>query len=179
MFLVVGLGNPGDTYEGTRHNVGFIFLDNLAAECQIQNFSGKFRSLYAKGAWKCFDLVLLKPQTFMNLSGSGVQDALAFFKLPPEKLIVICDDLDQASGAVRMRFGGSHGGHNGLRDIIAKLGTDKFYRIKVGIGKPQYKQATADWVLSRFSSEERLQFDSCFSACKDRLLSILKQESKN
>lgn len=176
MHLLVGLGNPGPTYAGTRHNVGFMFLDTLASESGVSINQTKFRSLYAKGTWQGYDLVFLKPQTYMNLSGGPVQEALAFFKLPPERLIVVFDDLDLAAGAVKLRVGGGAGGHNGVKDILAKLGNDKFHRIKLGIGKPEHKSATADWVLSRFSPEELSKLESeSFAVAKERLTSVLKQ----
>lgn len=155
-FLLVGLGNPGPQYDETRHNVGFLFLDALAAAAgSSPPQQSKFQSLYCRVRWEGFDLILLKPQTYMNVSGKAVAEALKFFKLPVEHLIVAFDDLDQAPGAVRSRFGGGHGGHNGVRDILAYLGTDKFHRLKFGIGKPEHKSATANWVLAPFSTTER------------------------
>jgi PTH1 family peptidyl-tRNA hydrolase len=178
MFLLVGLGNPGPEYEMTRHNVGFLFIDAIASESSGSSFQNKFHSLTTKVNWNGHDLVLLKPQTFMNLSGKAVQECLAFFKIKPERLIVVFDDLDQETGAVRARFGGGHGGHNGVRDILARLGTDQFHRLKVGIGKPQFKGAGADWVLGKIRADEERTINESFNVVRERLLGILKQEAK-
>lgn len=176
MILLVGLGNPGRQYENTRHNVGFLFVDELAKELGTTVDQKKFKSLYNKADFEGQTIVFLKPQTFMNVSGMAVVEAAYFFKIPTENIIAVFDDLDQDSGAVRMRVGGGHGGHNGVRDMIQKLGTDKFTRIKVGIGKPEFKGATADWVLSKFSSEEEaLLRDKSFPEVRARLVSILRE----
>lgn len=176
MHLLVGLGNPGTQYELTRHNVGFLFLDELADAAGGQFSQTKFNSLVCRISWKGHDLLLLKPQTFMNLSGASVLEAVQFFKLTPAQVTVVFDDLDQAAGAVRMRVGGGHGGHNGIRDILARWGQDGFFRLKVGIGKPEHKSATANYVLGRLSAEE-LQYlkDKSFAVARERLEDILKR----
>jgi PTH1 family peptidyl-tRNA hydrolase len=176
MHLLVGLGNPGTQYELTRHNVGFLFLDELADAAGGQFSQTKFNSLVCRISWKGHDLLLLKPQTFMNLSGASVLEAVQFFKLTPAQVTVVFDDLDQAAGAVRMRVGGGHGGHNGIRDILARWGQDGFFRLKVGIGKPEHKSATANYVLGRLSTEE-LQYlkDKSFAVARERLEDILKR----
>lgn len=175
MYLIVGLGNPGSQYAETRHNVGFLFLDYLAMEAGVRIEQNKFHGLYAKGRLGSADVVFLKPMTYMNLSGSSVQDALTFFKISPEQMIVVFDDLDLEPGAVRMRVGGGHGGHNGLRDILAKVTSDKFPRIKIGIGKPEHKSATASYVLGKFSTDEWEHLNNeSFRVAKERLFSCLK-----
>ena len=179
MFLVVGLGNPGTQYEGTRHNVGFLLLDALVGEAGTSFSSQKFRAAFARGRWEGHDAVFLKPLTFMNVSGSSVQEALTFFKVPVEKLIVVFDDLDQEPGAVRLRTGGGHGGHNGVRDILAKCGDDAFHRVKIGIGKPLHKSATADWVLGRLTAEERERLErESFPLAKTRLRDLMHRATK-
>lgn len=176
MFLLVGLGNPGSQYDRTRHNVGFMLADLIASEAGTSLSQNRFHSHTARANWEGFDLFLMKPQTFMNVSGRAVQEAMAFFKVPPERLVVLCDDLDQEPGAVRTRFGGGHGGHNGLRDILATLGSEAFHRIKIGIGKPEHRSATAQWVLSRFSTHEELELEqNSFKIAKQRLKDILKR----
>lgn len=174
MFVLVGLGNPGSQYEQTRHNVGFMLLDSIAAECGAHFNQNRFHAFTEKVRWQNTDVLLVKPQTFMNLSGQSVAQILSYFKIPEEKLIVVSDDLDQSFGAVRCRFGGGHGGHNGIRDIIDKIPSDKFHRVKIGIGKPVHKNATADWVLHRFSNQE-LQFleEDSFPKAKQRIHEIM------
>jgi peptidyl-tRNA hydrolase, PTH1 family len=176
MFLLVGLGNPGIRYQSTRHNVGFDLVDDIAAEAGSTLNSARFKALYGKGSWSGFDFIFLKPQTFMNVSGDSVLEAAQFFKIPINHVVVVFDDLDQAPGAVRLRSGGGHGGHNGIRDIIAKLGSDAFHRIKIGIGKPEHKSATADWVLGKFTAfeESTLRIES-FPIAKDRLRSLIER----
>lgn len=176
MHLIVGLGNPGTQYELTRHNVGFMFLDQLAESAGSQFSQTKFNSLVTRVTWKGFDVLLMKPQTFMNLSGTSVLEAVQFYKLPPSNLIVVFDDLDQAAGAVRLRVGGGHGGHNGVRDILARWGQDSFYRIKIGIGKPEHKSATANYVLGKFSAAELDDIlKNSFPIAQKRLEEILKR----
>lgn len=178
MFVLVGLGNPGSQYDETRHNVGFMLLDDIAAECSSGFTQTRFQAHTLKTRWQGHEVFLVKPHTFMNLSGTSVAQILSYFKIPEKDLIVISDDLDQEFGAVRARFGGGHGGHNGIRDIIDKIPSDKFHRIKIGIGKPEHKAATADWVLHRFDAQELdfLKKDS-FPKAKKRILDIIKHQS--
>jgi len=176
MRLVVGLGNPGTQYELTRHNVGFMFLDELAASANEQFNQSKFSGLTCRIRWKGHDLLLLKPQTFMNLSGGSVLEAVQFYKLSPADVIVVFDDLDQVAGAVRLRAGGGHGGHNGVRDILARWGQDSFFRLKIGIGKPEHKSAVVGHVLGRFDNTELEDLKSkVFKTAEERLLDVLKR----
>lgn len=176
MHLIVGLGNPGTQYELTRHNVGFMFLDQLADSAGQQFTQSKFNSHVTRISWKGHDLLLMKPQTFMNLSGGSVLEAVQFYKLSPKDVVVVFDDLDQASGAVRLRVGGGHGGHNGVRDILARWGQDGFFRLKIGIGKPEHKSATANYVLGKFSGPELDEITrNSFEVAKTRLEEILKR----
>ena len=154
-YLIVGLGNPGRQYESTRHNAGFICIDILAEKYGIKINKLKFKSLMGEGRIEGKRCLLLKPQTFMNLSGEAVRDAVEFYKIPTENVIVICDDISLEPGKMRIRRKGSHGGQNGMRNIIYHLKDDNFPRIKIGIGaKPNPDYDLADWVLSRFSQNE-------------------------
>lgn len=160
MYLIVGLGNPGKTYEGTRHNMGFDTIDYLIEEHQIPQSGVKFNAMYGKGIIGGEKVILMKPLSFMNLSGGPVQEAASYFKIDPEtELIVIYDDIDLEPGQLRIRKQGSAGGHNGMKDIIQKLGTQKFTRIKVGVGAKPKGWDLADYVLGRFSANERKVVD--------------------
>ena len=152
--LVVGLGNPGSKYQGTRHNIGFELVDRLAQGGVRPSFSRKFDGLLAEIEIDFRRVLLLKPETFMNLSGRSVGQALRFYKLEPADLLVVCDDLSLPLGKLRLRPGGSDGGQKGLRDITAHLGTDQFPRLRIGIGDREDIDAS-DFVLSRFRSSER------------------------
>jgi PTH1 family peptidyl-tRNA hydrolase len=152
--LVVGLGNPGSKYEGTRHNIGFEVIDRLASGGSGARFSKKFEGLLAEVEIDYRRVLLLKPETFMNLSGRSVVPALRFYKLEPADLLVVCDDLNLPLGKLRIRKGGSDGGQKGLRDISAQLGTEEYARLRIGIGDRGPIEAT-DFVLSRFRPAER------------------------
>jgi len=149
-WLVVGLGNPGSKYESTRHNMGFLAVDKLAEK---EGFSfNKLRFHAWTALWKCGDtqVLVMKPQTYMNLSGQAVGEAARFYKIPPEQVLVISDDIDLPVGKLRIRAFGSAGGHNGLKNIIQHLGSDRFPRIKVGVGSPkQAGHEVVDWVIGK------------------------------
>lgn len=154
-YIIVGLGNPGSQYENTRHNAGFITLDVIAEKNGIKVDRLKFKSLCGTGEVGGKRVLLMKPSTFMNLSGQAVTEAMSFYKLPPERTIVIFDDISLDPGKLRIRRKGSDGGHNGIKNIIYLSGSDRFPRIKVGVGaKPNPKWDLADWVLSRFTESE-------------------------
>ena len=154
-WLIVGLGNPGDNYLRTRHNVGFRAADALAAALGVKIDRAKYRGLTAQAVWQGQKLLLLKPQTFMNLSGLSVMDATRFYKLPPERVIVLFDDISLDVGRLRVRADGSAGGHNGIKSIIGSLNSQSFPRVKIGVGaKPHPDYDLADWVLSNFTQEE-------------------------
>jgi peptidyl-tRNA hydrolase, PTH1 family len=158
MKLVVGLGNPGSKYDGTRHNIGFQVVDRLAEGGSGAAFSRKFDGLLAETEIAFQRVLLLKPQTFMNLSGRSVGQALRFYKLELADLLVLCDDLNLPLGKLRIRGGGSDGGQKGLRDISAALGSDAYARLRIGIGERGEADAV-DFVLSRFRSSERPLID--------------------
>ena len=153
MKLIVGLGNPGKEYAGTRHNCGFMVIDRLASKLNVDVDQNKFKGLYAKVKYHGEDIILLKPQTYMNLSGESVNAVMNFFKIDKEDLLVIYDDLDMPVGKLRLRKTGSAGGHNGIKNIIAHLNSQDFKRIRVGIDRHKYMNV-ADYVLSRFSKVE-------------------------
>lgn len=157
-WLIVGLGNPDKNYEKTRHNVGFRAVDALAKRLGVKIDRVKFRGLYGQAVFEGKKLILLKPRTFMNNSGLSVMDAARFYKLPPERVLVIFDDISLDIGRLRVRADGSAGGHNGIKSIIGGLNSQSFPRIKIGVGaKPHPDYELADWVLSNFSaSEEKL-----------------------
>src|SRR4051812_31311037 len=161
--LVVGLGNPGGKYEGTRHNVGFEVVDRLARGGSGASFSRKFDGLLAEAEIDFRRVLLLKPETFMNLSGRSVRQAIQFYKIDPADLLVICDDLSLPLGKLRIRGGGSDGGQKGLRDIAAQLGTDDYARLRIGIGDRGPIDA-ADFVLSRFRPAEKPVIDDALIA---------------
>ncbi len=153
--LIVGLGNPGRQYEKTRHNAGFLFLDTLAQElgCTWSNES-RFQGLFAEGSIANAKVMLLKPDTFMNRSGQSVGKIARYYKLLPEEILVVHDELDFNPGIVKLKKDGGHAGHNGLRDIIAHLGSNQFYRLRLGIGRPPVGKVVADFVLSSPSKPE-------------------------
>lgn len=155
--LVVGLGNPGKKYAETRHNAGFLVIDAVAKSEGLEDFREKFSGLFAKGRAFGRDVVLLKPQTFMNLSGDSVQPAMVFHKLGPADVVVVHDELDLPFGEVRVKVGGGHAGHNGLRSILARVGSPDFVRVRVGIGRPPagFHGDVADYVLQGFDATER------------------------
>jgi len=157
MLLVVGLGNPGPKYARNRHNVGFMVVDELARRIEADSFRAKFSADMARG-WLNDDTqaLLLKPQTYMNLSGDSVQPCAAFFKVAVQDVLVVHDELDLPFGTLRLKRGGGHGGHNGLRSLVARMGAD-FCRMRVGVGRPPagFRGEVADYVLSDFSSDER------------------------
>ena len=154
--LIVGLGNPGREYEATRHNVGFLWVDELA-RAQKLNFKSesKFHGLTARGQLHGHEVLLLKPQTFMNVSGRSVGALVQFYKIAPAEMLVVHDELDLPPGVARLKMGGGHGGHNGLKDIIAHLGSKDFWRLRLGIGHPGERGVVADYVLSDPRREER------------------------
>jgi PTH1 family peptidyl-tRNA hydrolase len=156
--LVVGLGNPGAKYQGTRHNIGFELLERLARGGSTASFSRKFEGQVAEMEIDFRRVLLLKPETFMNLSGRSVGQAVRFYKLSLADVLVVCDDLSLPVGKLRLRPGGSDGGQKGLRDITAHLGTDQFPRLRIGIGDDEDMDAV-DYVLSRFRGAERTAID--------------------
>lgn len=162
-WLVVGLGNLGDKYEHTRHNVGFDVVDTLADQLDIPVQRLKYKALTNTAELGGEKVLLMKPTTFMNLSGHSIGEAAKFFKIPADHVLVLCDDITQDPGKLRIRDKGSAGGHNGLKDIIAALGSQEFPRIRIGVGaKPNPEYDLAAWVLGRFSGEEKKALEGRF-----------------
>lgn len=176
MYLIVGLGNPGRQYEGTRHNMGFDTIDYLVEKHRIGQSGVKFNAMYGKGMIGGEKVILMKPLSYMNLSGGPVQEMANYFKIDPEtEMIVIYDDIDLDPGQLRIRVRGSAGGHNGIKDLINKLGTQKFLRVKVGVGAKPKGWDLADHVLSRFSSSERTIVDEAICKAGDAVEKILSE----
>jgi PTH1 family peptidyl-tRNA hydrolase len=167
--LIVGLGNPGAEYDQTRHNIGFMVLDAAADRFGADIRRKKFTALTEEVTDGFNKLLLLKPQQYMNRSGRAVAEAVTFYKLPPEDILVVTDDLALDVGRIRLRASGSAGGHNGLKDISAALGTDAFARLRVGIGSRGSRRG-ADYVLSRFSADERAVIDDAVKTAADAVL---------
>ena len=173
-FLIVGLGNPGAKYAGTRHNAGFDALDWAARRWGIRVDKAKFDGLCGLGEADGRKVLLLKPQTFMNLSGQAVGKAAAFYKVPARNVIVLFDDISLAPGRLRLRKAGSAGGHNGVKSIISQIGQE-FPRVKIGVGaKPHPEYDLADWVLSRFTPDERKAMEARYDDVADALEMMMK-----
>lgn len=172
--LLVGLGNPGDKYFNTRHNAGFLMMDYFSQRVGIRVDRIKFKALVGDGEVGGRRVLLMKPQTFMNLSGEAVAEAARFYKIPPENILVFSDDVSLDVGVVRMRKKGSDGGQKGLRSITTLLATQDFPRVKFGVGaKPHPDYDMADWVLSEFSKDEQKALFSCFEKAHDGVLRYL------
>ena len=169
--LVVGVGNPGSDYAATRHNIAWLLLDHTPT-FQGANWKSKFKGLYAEANHKGHKFYAVKPQTFMNLSGESVQPLAAFFKISPERVLVIHDELDIPFGQVHFKMGGGLAGHNGLKSIAQCLGTDQFGRMRVGIGRPVHG-SVANYVLSPFSKEEQVQLPLLLEKLHDPMLSCV------
>ena len=168
MYLIAGLGNPGRQYEKTRHNMGFDVADLLIERHNIPQSGVKFNAMFGKGMIGGQKVVVMKPLSFMNLSGGPVQEMAAYFKIDPaSRLIVIHDDIDLEPGQLRIRKAGSAGGHNGMKDIIRRLGTEQFVRIRVGVGAKPKDRDLADYVLGRFTDQERKLVDESLSEAAD------------
>lgn len=177
MYIIAGLGNPGREYENTRHNAGFASLDALAKWHGIELTTRKFQALVGSGYIDGQKVLLVKPQTYMNLSGESLRAACDFFKVDPEQeLIVIYDDISLAPGQLRVRKKGSAGGHNGIKSIIAQLGTQNFLRVKVGVGEKPAGWDLADYVLGHFSKEEQEVMEEAFSRAADAAADLLTED---
>ena len=177
MIIIAGLGNPGREYENTRHNAGFASIDRLAEKNHISIDMKKFQALCGTGYIGGQKVLLLKPQTYMNLSGESLRAACDFFKIDPEQeLIVIYDDISLAPGQLRIRAKGSAGGHNGIKSIISHLGTQVFLRVKVGVGEKPQGWDLADYVLGHFSKEEQQVMQESFDRAADAAAALLSEE---
>ena len=174
-WLLVCLGNPGDQYDNTRHNVGFMVADQLGERYGLPIQKLKFKALTNMFSISGEKVLVMKPVTYMNLSGEAVRPAADFYKIPPEHILVISDDTALDVGKLRIRRGGSAGGHNGLKSIIQHLGTDQFPRIRVGVGKkPHPDYDLADWVLGKFQGEDKKAIDAAVERCADAVECLIK-----
>ena len=170
MYLIAGLGNPTREYEKTRHNVGFETIDILADKAGTTVTEKKHKALYGKGYIGGQKVILAKPQTYMNLSGESIREIADFYKIEPENIIILCDDINLSEGQLRIRLKGSAGGHNGLKNIISHLGTQEFPRIRIGVGEKPRGMDLADYVLGRFPKEQQAVMeeayrDAAYAAC--------------
>ncbi|MBP3902294.1 MAG: aminoacyl-tRNA hydrolase [Blautia sp.] len=176
MYLIAGLGNPGTKYSGTRHNMGFDVVDLLIERHKIPQSGVKFNAMYGKGTINGHKVIVMKPLSYMNLSGGPIQQMAAFFKIDPaSRLIVIHDDIDLDPGVLRIRKQGSAGGHNGMKDIIQKLGSEQFCRVRVGVGAKPKDWDLADYVLSRFTPSDRTLVDEALEAAADAVEKIVTE----
>jgi PTH1 family peptidyl-tRNA hydrolase len=175
--LFVGLGNPGAEYEATRHNAGFWWIDALASElrCRLA-FDKSYYGQVARTVIDTQNVWLLTPQTFMNLSGKSVAALARFFKIKPDEILVAHDELDIVPGQVKLKFGGSHAGHNGLRDIHAQLGTGDYWRLRLGVGHPGNKDEVVDWVLRKPMQEHRVAIEECIARSLKAVPALLAGE---
>ena len=175
-WLIVGLGNPGKEYAATKHNCGFLAIDRIAQALGCKIDKSKFQGLYGQTNFQGKKLYLLKPQTYMNLSGRSVLQMSAYYNIPPERIIVLFDDISLEPGRLRIRAEGSAGGHNGIKSIIAELGSQSFPRVKIGVGANPHKDADlADWVLSGFTASEQKALEVSLINAADGALCIIER----
>ncbi|MDZ5254671.1 aminoacyl-tRNA hydrolase [Clostridium sp. LIBA-8841] len=176
MILIVGLGNPGKQYEQTRHNIGFDVIDYMANKYNIDVNREKFKGLCGEGFIENNKVILLKPLTYMNLSGESIRELANFYKLENDEIIVVYDDISLDIGKLRIREKGSAGGHNGIKSIIQNLGGDEFPRVKVGVGQP--KDNLVNHVLGKFSKEDREHVEKVIPVVSDAIVEIVKNDAK-
>ena len=176
MKLIVGLGNPTVKYDKTRHNVGFEVIDRLVDKYNIPLDVSKHKGIYGKGKIEGLTVILLKPMTYMNLSGESIREVASYYKILPEDIIVIYDDINLDVGRLRIREKGSAGGHNGIKNIISQLGTEEFPRIRIGVGMKPPKMELVDYVLSRFSQEEQSLMDQGYERACEALKLLLADD---
>jgi PTH1 family peptidyl-tRNA hydrolase len=176
MWLVVGLGNPDRKYAKNRHNVGFMAVDVIRSDIGAPEWREKYKGVFTKGAGYEGELVLLKPMTYMNLSGESVQPASALLKVAPKNIVVLHDEIDLPFGDVRLKVGGGHAGHNGLRSIIDRLGTADFHRVRIGVGRPPpgFRGEVADWVLSDFDAVETAELPAILERAADAVKRLVR-----
>jgi PTH1 family peptidyl-tRNA hydrolase len=173
MFLLVGLGNPGSEYAETRHNVGFMAVDEIVRRYSLNHFKDKFKGQIATGDIANNKVALLKPETYMNLSGESVLGACSFYKIKPDKIIVFHDDMDLPAGKVKVKIGGGSGGHNGIKSIDANIGVN-YMRVRIGVGRPDNKSQVVNWVLTSFAEDDRKKIDNTLSQIAKNLPLLLE-----
>ena len=174
LYIIIGLGNPGSRYDNTRHNVGFETADLLSDRYSIKINKLKYKSLLGEGSIEGRKVLLVKPQTFMNLSGESVREIIEWYKVPFERVIVIYDDIDIQIGKIRIRPGGSSGSHNGMKSVIYQVQSDGFPRIRIGIDRPPEGWDLADYVLGRFAGDQRKMIDESIKKAAEAVPVIIK-----
>ena len=174
MYLIVGLGNPEEEYSKTRHNMGFNTINKLAEKYNIEVKQKKFQALYGSGIINNEKVILLKPQTYMNLSGNSVKEVIDFYKIDLKNLIVIYDDMDIEPGKIKIRKKGSGGGHNGMKSIIQQIGTGNFGRIRIGIGRPAHKGDEINYVIGAIPEDEVLKLEDGTEKAKEAVVDLIK-----
>ncbi len=174
MFLIVGLGNPEQDYSGTRHNIGFDTVNKLSKQYNIEVNKKKFKGLYGTGIIENEKTIILKPQTYMNLSGESIKEIMDFYKLKEENLIVIYDDMDIELGVVKIRKTGGAGTHNGMKSVVENVGTTNFTKIRIGIGTPENKSDLINYVIGYVPEEEKEILDKSTTIAKNAIIEIIK-----
>lgn len=174
MYLIVGLGNPEEEYNNTRHNMGFHTINKLAKQYEIEITKRKFKGLYGSGIIEGEKVILLKPQTFMNLSGESIKEIIQFYKIEIEQLIVIYDDIDIEPGVIKVRKTGGPGTHNGMKSVVHELNTQNFKRIRVGIGMPKEKENLIEYVIGAIPDEDKEKLDKGTDLAKEAVIEIIK-----
>ena len=174
MYIIAGLGNPGSKYEKTRHNMGFNTINKISQQYNIEVKQNKFQALYGSGMIEKEKVILLKPQTYMNLSGNSVKEVVDFYKIEKEKILVIYDDMDIEPGKIKIRKKGSAGGHNGMKSIIQMIGTEEFPRIRVGIGRPIRKDDEINYVIGAIPEEDLKRLDEGIEKAQKAVEEILR-----
>lgn len=174
MYLIIGLGNPEEDYSNTRHNMGFDTINKLAKQYEIQINKKKFKGLYGTGTIENEKVILLKPQTYMNLSGESIIEAINFYKIEEEKLIIIYDDIDTKAGTIKIKKTGGPGTHNGMKSVVEHIKTRNFARVKVGVGMPENKEDLINYVIGAIPEEEREVLDKATTLAKDAVVEIIK-----
>lgn len=174
MYLIVGLGNPEKDYANTRHNMGFNTINKLAKQYDIEVTKTKFKGLYGSGIIEGEKVILLKPQTFMNLSGESIKEVIRFYKIEPEQLIIIYDDIDIEPGIIKIRKTGGPGTHNGMKSVVHELNTQNFKRIRIGIGMPEEKENLIEYVIGAIAEEDKEKLEKGTELAKEAVIEIIK-----
>jgi len=174
MYLIVGLGNPEEEYSKTRHNMGFNTINKLSKEYEIEVNKKKFKGLYGSGIIENEKVILLKPQTYMNLSGKSIKEVVDFYKIDLDKIIVIYDDIDIKPGIVKIRKNGGSGTHNGMKSVVEQLNSRNFKRVRIGIGMPEYEHDLINHVIGEMPVEEKEKLDKATTIAKDAIVEIIK-----
>lgn len=174
MYLIVGLGNPEQEYSNTRHNMGFDTVNKLAKQYNIEINKKKFKGIYGTGNIEGEKVIILKPQTYMNLSGESIKEAIDFYKIDNKNLIIIYDDIDIKPGTIKIRKKGGPGTHNGMKSVIQNIQMKEFSRVRVGIGMPEYKDDLINYVIGKISEEEKEKLDKSTTKAKEAVIEIIK-----